>query len=77
MGAGQLVVMSGVPVPHAGWCARSEATIARLAEACRPPGASWTADCSDETLGRLRDYLADLDMAMLQPPAAESGDHPL
>jgi hypothetical protein len=60
-------------VPHADWCARSDATIARLTEACQPPGTRWVADLSDETAGRLRDYLDDLVMSMLQPPTADNG----
>ena len=44
-------------VPHAPWCERSEETIRRLQEACRPPAVRWLPDDSPETVEALRNYI--------------------
>jgi hypothetical protein len=59
------VAFVSVSVPHAEWCPWSAQAVSRAQEACRPPGARWEADMSDEATDPLRDYLAALIESMV------------
>jgi hypothetical protein len=73
--AGQ-VVHSDTRVPHAAWCPRSNETLKRLEEACRPPGVRWVADSSEETMNRLSDYINALSVRLLRERDAANGPLP-